>query len=103
MAFLPAIGKVAEETADLFGYWVGLFGIAGALILNSRKQKLDQLDRFAWLLIVLLLATIVWFTTKEGYVTARHLLLLLIPSVGSIGVGILTFSGRTCSTFFRAF
>ena len=94
---LPAIGKVAEETADLFGYWVGLFAIAGALILTKQKTQFEPLDRFAWLLIGLLLATVVWFTAKEGYVTARHLLLLLIPSVGSIGVGILTFSGRTNS------
>ena len=90
----PASIKVAEETADLFGYWVGILGIVGALTVSSQRQQFTQLDRFAWLLIGLLLSVVVWFTTKEGYVTARHLLLLLIPSIGSIGVGFLVIGNK---------
>ena len=90
----PASIKVAEETADLFGYWVGILGIVGALTVSSQRQQFTQLDRFAWLLIGLLLSAVIWFTTKEGYVTARHLLLLLIPSIGSIGVGFLVIGNK---------
>lgn len=85
--FGAAVGKVAEEVADLFGYWPGLLALVGVWTL--RKRRPEALDRFAWILIGLLLAVVIWFTAKEGYVTARHLLLMLIPSMGSLGVGIL--------------
>lgn len=85
-----AVVKVAEETADLFGYWVAGFALVGVWM--ARKRRTGPMDRFGWILAGLLFAVITWFTAKEGYVTARHLLLLLVPSVSCFGVGILATS-----------
>jgi hypothetical protein len=101
---LAAAGLFGGELVRAYGYWVGLLALVGAWRL--RVVKLEQgatagsgtqvianrfsrrADRFVQVYFLLFSAAAYHFAAVEGYVSARHLLPLVVVGIGSIGYGV---------------
>jgi len=80
-----SIGRFAEELANVFNYGIGLL-IAFGLWQLRRKPK-RPIDHFVHIFFLLFSASVIWFTAREGYLHARHLLTLVVFGIGCGGYG----------------
>jgi 4-amino-4-deoxy-L-arabinose transferase-like glycosyltransferase len=82
-----AIPQFAEELADAFHYWVGALALLG--LWRLRRVETRPADVFVRLFVVLFLAAALWFTAVEGYLSARHLMVVVVAGIGCAGYGAL--------------
>jgi hypothetical protein len=80
-----AIAMFAEELACVSGYWIGLLVLFGAWRL--RHLPVRPVDRFTHLFFLLFSLAVIRFAAVEGYLSARHLLALLVAGIGCGGYG----------------
>ena len=85
--FAVAGTRFLHKLADIHGYWIGLFALFGAWRLRRHSQR--AADRLLQTYLVLLSGVVLWFSAREGYLEARHLLTLLAVSLGAAGFGVL--------------
>jgi len=85
--YRAAAGQFAEELAEAYGYWVGVFALLGAW--GSRPTLRRPVGRFLQVFFLLFTVVVIRFTAAEGYLSARHLLMLVVPGVGYAGYGLL--------------
>jgi dolichyl-phosphate-mannose-protein mannosyltransferase len=83
---VPGACLFVEELAEAYGYWVGLLALVGAWRLRLKRS--GRADRFVQAYFLLFSAAAYHFAVGEGYVSARHLLPLVVVSIGSIGYGV---------------
>ena len=104
---VPAARLFIGELAQAYGYWVGLLALVGgwrlrvvilkkgatAGLSSSGTQVIgNPLSRrancFVQAFFLLFSATAYHFAVGEGYVSARHLLPLVVVGIGSVGYGV---------------
>lgn len=89
------LGAVAElcgqELADAFGYWIGPFALLG--LWQLRRTLVRPVDWFDFLFIILYGLAAAWFASREGYLSSRHLLAIVVLGIGCGGYGLLA-TGR---------
>jgi len=103
---LAATVRLPRKLAAAFGYWIGLAGIWGAILLARRRLRPTEL--FARIFFVTYLLIAFAFCAREGYLESRHLMPLVVVSLGSVGLGLLWIArqighaiGRTQQTRLR--
>ena len=97
--YAAAAFQLAEELADAFGYLIGPLALFGVWRLRPRLMR--PVDRFAQTYLLLFLLAVLHFAAKEGYVSARHLLTVVVVAVGCGGYGALE-AGRWITGWRRA-
>ena len=81
-----AVGQYADELVVVFGYWAGV--VALWTLWRRRRELARPVDRFMELFFVLFSITVIAFVSREGYLSARHLLPLLVTGLGVTAVGL---------------
>lgn len=79
-----AVVRFAHELADAYGYWIGLFALFG-LWLGRRPAR--EVLAFLAIFCALFSLAAIHFAATEGYLGARHLLVLVVPGMGAAGYG----------------
>lgn len=80
-----AVRIFGRELVEAFWYWVGLLGLVGLWI--ARRLRPRPVDWFVRIFAGLLCAGVLAFGVREGYLSARHLLLLVTVGIGACGFG----------------
>ncbi|HUT92789.1 MAG TPA: hypothetical protein VMY37_25065 [Thermoguttaceae bacterium] len=83
--YAAATIELAEESAEAFGYVIGALALLG--VWRLRRQLVRPVDRFAQIYGLLFASAVLHFAANEGYVSARHLLTLVVIGVGPAGYG----------------
>jgi hypothetical protein len=83
--YAAATIELAEELADAFGYVVGALALVG--LWRLRRRLVRPVDRFTQIYALLFVLAVLHFAAGEGYVSARHLLTLVVMGVGCAGCG----------------
>ncbi len=83
--YAAATIELAEESAEAFGYVIGALALFG--VWRLRRQLVRPVDRFAQIYCLLFASAVLHFAANEGYVSARHLLTLVVIGVGPAGYG----------------
>ena len=83
---LPAAGLFIGELVRAYGYWVGLLALAGTWRL--RLTRPGRAGTLAIVYFAVFSAAAFHFAVGEGYLSARHLLPLVLIGVGSVGYGV---------------
>ena len=94
-----ATAQFVEELADAFGYLIGAFCLLG--VWRLRGSLVRPADRFAQVYFLLFSLAVLSFASKEGYVSARHMLSLVVVGIGCAGYGTLEV-GRWIANWRRA-
>jgi len=97
--YAAAAVQLAGELAEAFGYLAGALALFGAWRL--RRLLVRPVDRFAQTYCLLFSLAVLHFAAKEGYLSARHLLTLVVVGIGCAGYGTLEV-GRWMAGFRRA-
>jgi len=79
-----ALLRYGEELADVFGYGAGLVALAGWWFRRRSRQPAEQ---FARVFFVVFSLVVIAFVATEGYLAARHLVLLVAVGTGALGAG----------------
>ncbi len=85
--YAAAVVTFCRKLADAYGYWIGALALFGAWRLRHREPT--RADRLIQTFFILFTIAAVRFTAAEGYLTARHLLPLVVVGLGSAGFGAL--------------
>ncbi len=96
--YVAAGVQLADELADAFSYVVGALALFGLWRLRRRLVRPE--DWFAQLYCLLFSLVLLHFAAKEGYVSARHLLTLVVLGTGFAGYGALDL-GRSIALWTR--
>jgi hypothetical protein len=80
-----ALRSYGRELCEAFWYWVGLLGVLALLI--ARRLAAKPVDWFLRMFFVTFSMGVLAFGAREGYLSARHLLPLVIVGVGCCGFG----------------
>jgi len=83
--YAAAAVRFARELADATGYWIGALALFGAWRLG--RIRLGAGDRFVQIFFVMYCLAAVHTAATEGYLAPRHLLALVVPTVGCAGYG----------------
>ncbi|HJT32185.1 MAG TPA: glycosyltransferase family 39 protein [Pirellulales bacterium] len=83
--YLPAAVKLAKELAQTLHYAIGALALAG--LWSARRRLNTPLDRFMQLLCGTLLIAAIYMAAGGGYLSTRHVLLLVVLGLGWAGVG----------------
>lgn len=83
--YLPAAIKLAKELAQTLHYAIGALALAG--LWSSRRRLNKPLDRFMQLLCGTLLIAAIYLAAGGGYLSTRHVLLLVVLALGWAGAG----------------
>jgi 4-amino-4-deoxy-L-arabinose transferase-like glycosyltransferase len=89
----------AEESAAAFGYWIGLMALWGLCRLPWRSMR--SVDLFARSFFVIFSLAAFRFAAAEGYLSARHLLPLVVVGIGCAGHGALEAGRGRWANFLR--
>ena len=84
---IPATTQFLEELADAFGYLPAAFALFG--VWRLRSMLVRPVDRFLQVFCVLFSLAVLHFAAREGYLSARHLLPLVVVGIGCAGYGVL--------------
>ena len=88
--YLAATTKFFVELARTLHYWIALVALVG---LWQARHNLDSpLDRFMQLLCATLVGIAVCVAARAGYLSTRHVLLLVVLAIGWAGSGALAIS-----------
>ena len=96
---VPAAFLFVGKLVQAYGYWVGLLALVGAWRLGTAGQAgsgtpisgsrlFGRADRFLQVYFLLFSAAAYHFAVREGYVSARHLLPLVVIGIGAVGCGV---------------
>ncbi|HEV3021643.1 MAG TPA: glycosyltransferase family 39 protein [Pirellulales bacterium] len=96
-----AASKLFEELAQTLHYWLGAAALIG--LWTARGQMSSPLDRFMQCLCATLVVAALWVAAHAGYLSTRHVLLLVVLGLGWAGVGILAMSDWTASDWLPRF
>lgn len=93
---LPAaVVQFGEEAADAFNYVVGALSLLGIFYLRRIGAiRFGTVESLIIAFCTLFTAILLRFTAIEGYLTARHLLLLVVLGIGPAGVGAIVLAHR---------
>ena len=82
----PAGRMFLEGLVRAYGYWVGLLALVGAWRL--RLKQFGRANCFVCIYCLLFSTAAYHFAVGEGYISARHLLPLVVVGIGSMGYGV---------------
>ena len=85
--YASAVVCFSHELADAFGYWVGLFAVFGLWGLGRRPAR--EVDGFLAIFFGVFSLAAIHFAATEGYLGARHLLVLVVAGIGAAGRGVI--------------
>lgn len=85
--YLAATSKLFVELARTLHYWIALVALVG--LWGGRANLSSPLDRFMQLLCATLVGVAVCVSARAGYLSTRHVLLLVVLGVGWAGSGAL--------------
>jgi hypothetical protein len=88
--YAAAVSKLFLELAQTLHYWIGAAALVG--LYTARRSMSSPLDRFMQCLCATLVAAAVCVAAEAGYLSTRHVLLLVVLAVGWAGVGTLALS-----------
>jgi 4-amino-4-deoxy-L-arabinose transferase-like glycosyltransferase len=94
--YLAATWKLLHELAQTLHYWVGALALVGLWI--ARRQLHSPLDRWMQCLCVALVLTGVYVAAHSGYLSTRHVLLLVLLSIGWAAAGLLAIADQIART-----
>jgi len=80
-----ALQIFGRELLEAFWYWVGLLALVGLWI--ARRLRPRPIDWFVRVFAGVFCAGVLTFGAREGYLSARHLLLLVVAGIGASGFG----------------
>jgi len=84
--YAAAVCQYGEELGDVFGYWLGPLALWA--LWRHRRELARPADRFLNVFFAVFSLAVVHFVAKEGYLSARHLLPLLVTGLGVAAVGL---------------
>jgi hypothetical protein len=90
--YAAAVSKLFQELAQTLHYWIGAAALVG--LYTCRRSMSSPLDRFMQCLCAMLVAAAVCVAAQAGYLSTRHVLLLVVLAVGWAGVGTFALSDR---------
>jgi 4-amino-4-deoxy-L-arabinose transferase-like glycosyltransferase len=83
--YLAAGGKLLQELSQTLRYWIGALALVG--LWNARQRLNSPLDRFMQFLCATLVIAAVFVAAQAGYLSTRHMLLLVVLGLGWAGAG----------------
>ncbi len=89
--WLAGLALLGEELAVAFGYVPAALAVLGFWQFTGRRAR--AIDGFARAFFALFLTSVCLFAVREGYVSARHLLPLVVVGIGCAGHGVLVVGG----------
>ena len=84
---LAATAKLFQELAETLHYWLGAVALIG--LWTARKTLSSPLDRFMQCVCGTLVIAALCVASQAGYLSTRHVLLLVVLALGWSGVGML--------------
>jgi hypothetical protein len=97
--YLSAGAKLLHELGQTLHYWLGALALVG---LAARwRQLVTPLDRFMQCLCAALIAAGILVSARGGYLSTRHVLLLVVLALGWAGHGSLVLADWLASLFSR--
>jgi 4-amino-4-deoxy-L-arabinose transferase-like glycosyltransferase len=97
--YLAAIGKLFQELAETLHYWLGAVALFG--LWTARKHLSSPFDRFMQCVCGMLVTAAVCVASQAGYLSTRHVLLLVVLALGWSGVGMLALGERLSALILR--
>lgn len=85
--YAAAVGRFAGELADAFGYWIGALALIG--LGCTWRRPIRPIHLFVILFSGLFSILAIRFAASEGYLGARHLIVLVVAGIGAAGQGAL--------------
>ncbi|HVX14790.1 MAG TPA: hypothetical protein VHC22_26610 [Pirellulales bacterium] len=85
--YLAAAARLFHELAQTMHYWLGVLALIG--LAAARRTLVMPLDRFMQCLCAALVAAGLFVAARAGYLSTRHMLLLVVLGVGWAGAGAL--------------
>ncbi len=85
--YLAAVSRLFHELAQTMHYWLGALALVG--LAAARRTLVMPLDRFMQCLCAALVAAGLFVAARAGYLSTRHMLLLVVLGVGWAGAGAL--------------
>jgi hypothetical protein len=82
-----AVREFATELGKAFQYWLGGLALVGLWRLQRRWAR--TVDRLAQFVAALLTSGSLYLAATSGYLSSRHLLVLLVLGVGCAGAGVI--------------
>jgi hypothetical protein len=83
--YVAAASKLFREMAQTLHYWLGAAALVG--LWTARKSLSTPLDRFMQCLCATLVAAAIFVAAQAGYLSTRHVLLLVVLGIGWAAVG----------------
>ena len=80
-----ATGHLVAELVESLQYWVGALALVG--LWHARRRPASPVGRFVQILCGMLIAATWWIAVRNGYLSERHLLLVMVFALGWAGVG----------------
>ncbi|HVC98250.1 MAG TPA: glycosyltransferase family 39 protein [Pirellulales bacterium] len=81
-----ALAEFARELSHAFQFWLGGLALLGVWRLRARAVR--SVDRLAQCVALALAAAALYVSVTSGYLSSRHLLVLLVLGLGCAGVGL---------------
>jgi hypothetical protein len=85
---LAATRHLLEELLRALQYWIGALALFGCW--RARRRAPEPFDRFVQVACLLVLAGAWCIAARSGYLSTRHLLLLVVFAIGWAGAGVLS-------------
>ncbi|HEV7224081.1 MAG TPA: hypothetical protein VGN42_15335 [Pirellulales bacterium] len=80
-----AARRLTEELVQALQYWIGALALFGYW--RTRRRTAGPLDRFVQIACLLVLSGGWYIAARSGYLSTRHLLLLIVFAIGWAGAG----------------
>ena len=81
----PAARLIGYELSRAYWFWIGLLGLLGLAAVHRLRG--NRVDWFVRVFLILYPLVAFSFTLREGYVAARHLLPMVVVSIGACACG----------------
>ncbi|OYV96211.1 MAG: hypothetical protein B7Z73_01110 [Planctomycetia bacterium 21-64-5] len=93
--YFAAVAKLIGELAQTLHYWIAVVALVG--LWRARTNLTAPLDRFMQLLCATLVAAALYVAASAGYLSTRHVLLLVVLAIGWAGSGALAVGEWLCA------